>query len=117
MLVAISSVAVEGPSGLCLGPIDGSAQGTGALCTAHCESDDDCENNETAPRTIRPTTPARFAEPVNSEAGGLPISDEATLDSYGRVGNMAPPFGLWLSHRFSRGCPSEIPQDAAKESP
>ncbi len=139
-IVTISSGAVECPSGLCLGPID-NAQGTGARCTAHCESDDDCENNATGPKNdpsdkrceggfacLWPTTvgpyhcrgfvsAATCRRAGNSEAGRVPVSDEATLDSYGHVGNMAPPFGLWLLRRFSRERPSVIPQDAAKESP
>ena len=49
-IVIISSGAVECPSGLCLGPTGSNAQGTGALCTERCASDEDCENNEAGPK-------------------------------------------------------------------
>jgi hypothetical protein len=47
-IVTLSSAALECPSRMCLLP-GGNAtpQGTGALCTAGCESDADCEDAET----------------------------------------------------------------------
>ena len=50
-IVTVSSPALECPSRMCLLP-GGNAipQGTGALCTAGCESDVDCEAAETGPK-------------------------------------------------------------------
>jgi hypothetical protein len=51
-IVTVSSPALECPSRMCL-LADGNAavaQGTGALCTAGCESDVDCEDAETGPK-------------------------------------------------------------------
>ena len=46
-IATVSSPALECPSRLCL--LAGqSAAGTGALCTAECESSQDCEDGETA---------------------------------------------------------------------
>jgi hypothetical protein len=44
-VVAVSSPALECPSRICLGGTN--AAGTGALCTAGCESDADCEDGQT----------------------------------------------------------------------
>jgi len=46
-VMTISSPALECPSRICLLPGNASAQGTGALCTAGCASDADCEDGET----------------------------------------------------------------------
>ena len=74
-IVTLAAPALECPSRICLLPgADYGARGTGALCTAPCESD-----NERA----------RLAFRVTAE-----LHVDATLDCYGRVGNMAPPFGL-----------------------
>lgn len=47
-VVTIASPASECPSDICLGPTDMNAEGVGAVCTAGCESNDDCEDNEIA---------------------------------------------------------------------
>jgi hypothetical protein len=47
-IVTLSAPALECPSRMCLLPGgDATAQGTGALCTAGCDSDADCEDAET----------------------------------------------------------------------
>ena len=43
-IVTLSSPALECPSRVCLLPGADNPQGTGALCTAACESDGDCED-------------------------------------------------------------------------
>jgi hypothetical protein len=45
-VVTLASPALECPSRICLLPGTGNAQGTGALCTATCDSDADCEDAE-----------------------------------------------------------------------
>ena len=50
-IVTVSSPALECPSRMCLLPGgEVTPQGTGALCTAGCESDVDCEEAETGPK-------------------------------------------------------------------
>lgn len=46
-IVTISSPALECPSRICVGGAP--PAGTGGLCTAGCESDQDCQDAETAP--------------------------------------------------------------------
>jgi hypothetical protein len=50
-VMTLSSPALECPSRICLLP-GGNAipQGTGALCTASCETDADCEDGEAGPK-------------------------------------------------------------------
>jgi hypothetical protein len=45
-VMTLSSPALECPSRICLLPSGGSTSGTGALCTAGCDSDADCEDGE-----------------------------------------------------------------------
>jgi len=49
-LATIVSPAIECPSNICLGPGPGNAnaQGIEAVCSASCESNDDCEDGEIA---------------------------------------------------------------------
>ena len=49
-IVTVSSPALECPSRICLLPGGDNGQRTGALCTAGCESDKDCEDAETGPK-------------------------------------------------------------------
>ena len=42
-VVWLSQPAPECPSGICIGPVGTSGQGTDAVCTAHCGSNDDCD--------------------------------------------------------------------------
>ena len=47
-VVTIASPALECPSSMCLGPSGTNAQGIGAVCTAGCVSNDDCDDGEIA---------------------------------------------------------------------
>jgi hypothetical protein len=47
-VVTIASPAVECPSGICLGPSDTNTRAIGPVCTASCESNDDCADGEIA---------------------------------------------------------------------
>ena len=51
-IATISSPALECPSRICLlpGAETANAQNTGPLCTAGCESNDDCQDGETGPK-------------------------------------------------------------------
>jgi hypothetical protein len=73
-IVTIAGEVAACPSGICIGPADAGAAGTGAVCSASCESNDDCEDGERAnkddPADSRcrngfvcmwPTTSGRFA--------------------------------------------------------
>ena len=51
-VATVSSPALECPSRICLlpGAETGNTQNTGPLCTATCESNEDCEDGETGPK-------------------------------------------------------------------
>ena len=51
-IATVSSPALECPSRICLlpGAETGNTQMTGPLCTATCESNEDCEDGETGPK-------------------------------------------------------------------
>ena len=49
-IVTVSSPALECPSRICLLPGADNMQGTGALCTASCETDTDCTEAESGPK-------------------------------------------------------------------
>lgn len=49
-IVTVSSPALECPSRICLLPGADNVQGTGALCTASCETDTDCTEAESGPK-------------------------------------------------------------------
>ena len=162
-IVTVSSPALECPSRMCLlAGGNPTPQGTGALCTAGCESDVDCEGgrDRTEERPIgrplratvsracgrRPWAPSRArscafagtssASPRVVSRSPRPAREHdcrsrhrrrarapldgdgrVTLDCYGRVGNMAPPFGLWQLIRSRRRGSREIPTGRHKESP
>ena len=65
-VVTLSAPALECPSRICLLPSGASAQSAGALCTAGCASDADCEDGETSRckngfACMWPTTVGAFA--------------------------------------------------------
>jgi hypothetical protein len=50
-VATVSSPALECPSRICILPSgDPNAENTGPLCTASCESNDDCSDGETGPK-------------------------------------------------------------------
>jgi len=47
-IVTIAEDVAACPSAICIGPADSTSAGTGAVCSASCESNDDCEDSELA---------------------------------------------------------------------